>query len=142
MKFTEYLNELNESRSDRLNEDQRTDLIQEISDRLQTLGVDPLKEILDSLKTQEEKKFTGEISASSITGSSLHAGDSFDDYPGLKAKLTRIDPNDRKKVEKLLKDHYWRGNKVKFIRSEKKCDVYHCIGKSPDHPLVVYLYRE
>lgn len=139
MKFTEYLNE---SRSNRLNEDQRTDLIREISDRLQTLGVDSLKEILDSLKTQEEKKFTGEISASSITGSSLHAGDFFDDYLGLKAKLTRIDPNDRKKVEKLLKDHYWRGNKVKFIRSEKKCDVYHCIGKSPDHPLVVYLYRE
>ena len=56
MKFAEYLNE---SRSDRLNEDQRTDLIREISDRLQTLGVDSLKEILDSLKTQEEKKFTG-----------------------------------------------------------------------------------
>lgn len=42
-----------------LNEDQRTDLIQEISDRLQTLSIGPLKEILDSLKTQEEKKFTG-----------------------------------------------------------------------------------
>lgn len=125
-----------------LNEDQKTDLIQEINDRLQNLSVSVLNEILSSLKTQEEKKFNGNISASSITGAALHAGDYFDNIRELEAKLTQTDPNNRKKVEKLLNDYFRRGNKVKFIKSEKKCDVYHCIGKNPDYPLVVYLYRE
>lgn len=125
-----------------LNEDQKSDLIKEINDRLQDLSVSVLREILSSLKTQEEKKFNGNIAASSITGSALHAGDYFDNIRELEAKLPRIDPNNRKKVEKLLSDYYWRGGKVKFISSGKKCDIYHCFGKQSSYPLVVYLYKE
>lgn len=126
-----------------LNEDQKSDLIKEINDRLQDLSVSVLREILSSLKTQEEKKFNGNIiAASSVTGSALHAGDYFDNIRELEAKLPRIDPNNRKKVEKLLSDYYWRDGKVKFISSGKKCDIYHCFEKQSGYPLVVYLYKE
>lgn len=146
MNYRKFLSEAAKSQNmimtKNLNEDQRTDLIQEITSRIQTLGVGLLKEILSSLKTQEEKKFNGRIDVASYNGSSLFAGDFFDNVRELKAKLVSIDPSEKKKVEKILSDYGTYNYKTKFIRTEKKCDVYHCVKGDPRYPLVVFLSRE
>lgn len=131
-----------------INEDQTSDLIKEISDRLPDLGDYLLEDLLRIIKGQLERPFTGDLiikDKNSRLSKYLLGTFKTNSLGKLHSNLRKTDPNDTKAVVKLLKgemqDEY-SDCKVKFKSFGKHYDSYLVTGKNRDCPFEIWVERE
>lgn len=130
-----------------LNEDHESDLIQEITSKLPGIGDQFLENILRDINLRLARPFTGHIEGRDKNGKRFtYIANIFkiSDLGKLDSALKQTDPNDTKKVVKLLKEYCNEDYnfKIKFVKHLPHDDVYQFTGKHPNCPFEIWLERE
>ena len=129
-----------------LNEDYESDLIQEITSKLPGIGDQFLEGLLRDINRRLARPFTGDIEGRDKNGKRFtYIANIFrlGDLGELYSTLRKTDPNDTKKVEKLLKEHCNEDYnfKIKFVKHWPHDDIYQFTGKHPNCPFEIWLER-
>lgn len=128
-----------------LNEDHESDLIQEITSKLPGIGDQFLENILRDINIRLARPFTCDIEGRDKNGRRFtYIANIFNDLGKLDSALKQTDPNDTKKVVKLLKEYCDEDYnfKVKFVKHGHHYDIYQFTGKHPNCPFEIWLERE